>query len=374
MDYYFNREKRILNEINCKLVSYPFYLISSIEKTRNGASYSNTLQIINEIKNEKGIIGFYKGIGTLIVLSPIYFSTKFICNSLVSKLFTYIESNNKNKIDKEKENKIEIENKNKNENETISKLKSITSFIYQYPKMMIKDCLILSPFRYSGFKIIKDVLFRDNGDLNFKSTVMILIKLSPGLPIFILRRILNLIGIRKYTNNIFSGYSFSNLFYSSISVIPILILNQLIIIGLNEVNKKIYNLINDNQNKNNNNNNNNNNYNNNNNNSKLLSNLKNIYFNSITQGIIITILTNPLEVIRLQYIHQFIGSYVEKSLNSPSQQSTIGSGSDSFYNNILPIVIDPISMAIKISKEKGRLKLKTTIGVVNFIGFLFYVR
>ncbi|KAN0034902.1 hypothetical protein ACTFIV_001441 [Dictyostelium citrinum] len=113
------------------------------------------------------------------------------------------------------------------------------------------------------------------------------------------------------------GYSFSNLFYSSISVIPILIFNQLKI-----------------------------------------------------NGIIITILTNSLEVIRLQYIHQFIGSYVEKSLNSPSQQSAFGSGSDTIYNNILPIVIDPISMAIKISKEKGEIKTKNYYWCCQFYWIL----
>ncbi|KAM9984499.1 hypothetical protein ACTFIZ_004187 [Dictyostelium cf. discoideum] len=319
MDYF--REKRILNGIYTLLSSYPFYLLSSIEKTRNGIGFSNSIEIINEIKNEKGIIGFYKGIGTLIILSPIYFLTKLILNYLISKLFKNIKTIYKNK--NENENEIEIENK----------LKLIISLFYQYPKMFLKDCLILSPFKYNSFKIINDIIFRDNGDLNIKSAIIILIKF---LPIFILRRILNLITTgRNIKPNLFTGYSFSNLFYSSISIIPILILKHLIItIGLNQINTKINKIINKIIN------------NNNNQNNELLLKFKNIYFNSITQGILITILINPLEVIRLQYIHQFISSYVEKYLDSQSQQYSSGSG-------ILPIVIDPISMAIKISKEKG---------------------
>ncbi|KAM9986370.1 hypothetical protein ACTFIY_010789 [Dictyostelium cf. discoideum] len=251
-----------LIEIYTLLLSYPFYLLSSIEKTTKGVGFSNTIEIINEIKNEKGIIGFYK------------------------------------------------------------------------------DCLILSPFKYNSFKIINDIIFRGNGiDLNIKSAIIILIKFLPGLPIFILRRILNLISGGKIKISLFSSYSFSNLFYSSISIIPILILKHLIItIGLNKINKKINKIINKSINNNQNNNNNNDN----NNNNKLIFHFKNIYFNSITQGILITILTNPLEFI------------CRESLNSQSQQQYSGtSDSGTSFNNILPIVIDPISMAIKILKEKG---------------------
>ncbi|KAK5575178.1 hypothetical protein RB653_010434 [Dictyostelium firmibasis] len=276
----------------CRLIAIPFQNVSILANSPFSISIRDTNQMVKTLYSLKGIRGFYRGMKFNTSSLSIEF-TRAIILEFINKL---IGSNSK---------------VSENNDIVLSFVDQFTHLITAYPVKMILDCLILSPLSMNVFDVIKTFINR----LDSNSGSMIR-------------------GDIIKSHSVFDSFSFKNLYYGAIYVIPLMIASQQIRRFVNYSTEKLKNYVQENNDTI----------------SPFIKYPSYLLTNVVSTSLIKSALIAPLYVLSTCYPSQLVSSYIQ--------------GVE------VPEAINPISLAIQLYRHMGLLYFYK--GFIPMTGFRLF--
>ncbi|KAN0052892.1 hypothetical protein ACTA71_012372 [Dictyostelium dimigraforme] len=273
----------------CRLVATPFQSVSVLANSPFTLSIKDTNEMVKTLYSIKGVRGFYRGFafnGSAILIE----FTRAILLELINRL---IGSNSK------------INEKN---DPILTLVDQFTHLLTAYPVKMILDCLMLSPLSMGVFDVIKTFINRVGGSSISNEVIK--------------------------SHSIFESFSFKNLYYGAIYVIPLMIASQQIRKLVNYSALKLKNYVQEREDTI----------------SPIIKYSSYLLTNVVTTSIIKSALTAPLYVLSMCYPSQLISSYIQ--------------GVE------IPTAINPITLAIQLYHHNGLSYFYK--GIIPMIGFRLF--